>query len=160
MQSRYYDANIGRFINADDSSMLMEEQDTEILKYNLLVYCGNSFTNYKDNDGRKRVKSKKKYDRANVKKYIDKWYNSHNPNYVNRDGKGDDCTNFVSQCLYAGGFPMNFNWRCVKNSKLMKNVKNKIIMLQWNGQMQMNYAVMFMLVCLDIKYLKYKVLMS
>lgn len=37
--------------------------------------------------------------------YTEKWYDSHNPDYVNYD-EGEyqvDCTNFVSQCWYEGG---------------------------------------------------------
>ena len=41
LQSRYYDANIGRFINADDVEMLFDDQGT-LVQYNLFVYCGNS----------------------------------------------------------------------------------------------------------------------
>ena len=38
MQSRYYDSNIGRFINADDAAMIMQDV------YNLFAYCENSPT--------------------------------------------------------------------------------------------------------------------
>jgi hypothetical protein len=31
-----------------------------------------------------------------------------NPAYFNFDGIGGDCTNFISQCLYAGGCIMNY----------------------------------------------------
>ena len=37
--------------------------------------------------------------------YTEKWYDSHNPDYVNYD-EGEyqvDCTNFVSQCWHEGG---------------------------------------------------------
>ncbi|RHG04638.1 amidase domain-containing protein [Megamonas funiformis] len=37
--------------------------------------------------------------------YAEKWYDSHNPDYVNYD-EGEyqvDCTNFVSQCWHEGG---------------------------------------------------------
>ena len=35
--------------------------------------------------------------------YAEKWWNSFNPAYTNYAGRGGDCANFVSQCLYAGG---------------------------------------------------------
>ncbi len=39
--------------------------------------------------------------------YAQKWALSRNPAYYNFDDIGGDCTNFVSQCLYAGGAVMN-----------------------------------------------------
>lgn len=40
--------------------------------------------------------------------YARKWALSRNPAYYNFDNIGGDCTNFISQCLYAGGAVMNF----------------------------------------------------
>lgn len=40
--------------------------------------------------------------------YAKKWAFGRNPQYFNFDDYGGDCTNFVSQCLYAGGAAMNF----------------------------------------------------
>ena len=40
--------------------------------------------------------------------YADKWATSRNPEY--RQYPGVDCCNFVSQCLYAGGMPVNDKW--------------------------------------------------
>lgn len=40
--------------------------------------------------------------------YARKWAFSHNPRYYNFEQLGGDCTNFVSQCLFAGGAVMNF----------------------------------------------------
>lgn len=34
----------------------------------------------------------------------------YNPEYPHYAGQGGDCANFVSQCLYAGGFPQTGNW--------------------------------------------------
>ena len=36
------------------------------------------------------------------------YYNSDYPHYA---GQGGDCANFVSQCLYAGGFPTSGSWK-------------------------------------------------
>ena len=41
--------------------------------------------------------------------YAKKWAFNYNPNYYNFSSIGGDCTNFVSQCLYAGGINMNFS---------------------------------------------------
>lgn len=46
------------------------------------------------------------YSVSNAKGYADKWYNGRNPVYPVFKL---DCTNFVSQILFAGGMQMNFN---------------------------------------------------
>ncbi len=40
--------------------------------------------------------------------YAKKWAFSFNPNYYNFSLIGGDCTNFVSQCIHAGGINMNY----------------------------------------------------
>ena len=54
------------------------------------------------------------YNREAAVAYARKWAMSRNPNYYNFDKLGGDCTNFVSQCLHAGGGVMNststFGW--------------------------------------------------
>lgn len=46
-----------------------------------------------------------KYDRDAAVRYAHKWWNSFNPNFRSFSV---DCTNYVSQVLYAGGIPMNY----------------------------------------------------
>jgi hypothetical protein len=46
------------------------------------------------------------YNRNKVQDYVNTWWNSFNPDYL--FFKEDDCTNFVSQCLFAGNAPMNY----------------------------------------------------
>lgn len=53
--------------------------------------------------------SKEKYDRKSVYEYAKKWAYSRNPKYYNYDSVGGDCTNFVSQCIYAGCMQMNYS---------------------------------------------------
>ncbi len=48
------------------------------------------------------------YDREKAVAYARKWAFGRNPNYFNFDGMGGDCTNFISQCLYAGCGVMNY----------------------------------------------------
>lgn len=48
------------------------------------------------------------YNRQKAVSYARKWALSRNPAYYNFDGIGGDCTNFVSQCLYAGRGIMNY----------------------------------------------------
>lgn len=48
------------------------------------------------------------YNREKAVNYAKKWANARNENYYNFDGIGGDCTNFASQCLYAGVGIMNY----------------------------------------------------
>ncbi|HOP09876.1 MAG TPA: amidase domain-containing protein [Oscillospiraceae bacterium] len=56
------------------------------------------------------------YNRAAVVRYAEKWAFGRNPRFPNFDGMGGDCTNFASQCMYAGCGVMNykpvFGWYC------------------------------------------------
>ena len=51
----------------------------------------------------------KEYDRFLAVEYARRWALSHNPNFYHFGGIGGDCTNFVSQCLLAGGGVMNYS---------------------------------------------------
>ena len=48
------------------------------------------------------------YDRAAAVAYAHRWAYSRNPRFYDYEEIGGDCTNFASQCLYAGGGVMNF----------------------------------------------------
>ena len=48
------------------------------------------------------------YDRGEAVAYAHRWAYSRNPKYYDYEELGGDCTNFASQCLYAGGGVMNF----------------------------------------------------
>ena len=50
----------------------------------------------------------KAYDRAAAVAYARRWALSRNPAYYDFENLGGDCTNFASQCLYAGAKTMNF----------------------------------------------------
>lgn len=49
------------------------------------------------------------YNRNLVKEYAKKWAYLRNPAYYNYDAIGGDCTNFVSQCIFAGCKVMNYS---------------------------------------------------
>lgn len=48
------------------------------------------------------------YDRDAATAYAEKWAFARNPAYYNFERIGGDCTNFASQCIYAGAKVMNF----------------------------------------------------
>ncbi|MBR4961405.1 MAG: amidase domain-containing protein [Clostridia bacterium] len=48
------------------------------------------------------------YDREAAVQYALRWAFGRNPLFANFTGIGGDCTNFVSQCVYAGGCVMNY----------------------------------------------------
>lgn len=49
------------------------------------------------------------YDRLRAVEYALRWALSRNPEYYDFEDIGGDCTNFVSQCLYAGCRVMNYS---------------------------------------------------
>lgn len=62
------------------------------------------------------------YNRQKVYEYAKKWAYGRNPKYYNFDPVGGDCTNFVSQCIYAGYEQMNYN---INNGWYYINGNNK-----------------------------------
>ena len=48
------------------------------------------------------------YNRDKAVLYAKKWALKRNPKYYNYDNIGGDCTNFASQCIYAGSGVMNY----------------------------------------------------
>lgn len=48
------------------------------------------------------------YNRQKAVEYAEKWALKRNPAYYNFDKIGGDCTNFVSQCIFAGSGKMNY----------------------------------------------------
>lgn len=52
----------------------------------------------------------RRYDRRRALDYARRHWNNPNPRFANMDtfGGGGDCTNFTSQCLWAGSWPMDY----------------------------------------------------
>ncbi len=50
----------------------------------------------------------KPYDRNKAVQYAHKWAYARNPEYLDFENMGGDCTNFASQCIYAGSGIMNY----------------------------------------------------
>ena len=48
------------------------------------------------------------YDRKKTLEYAKKWAFGRNPAFYNFENIGGDCTNFASQCIYAGAGVMNY----------------------------------------------------
>ncbi len=48
------------------------------------------------------------YDRRKAVEYARKWALSRNPLFIDFTGQGGNCTNFVSQCIFAGAPVMNY----------------------------------------------------
>lgn len=48
------------------------------------------------------------YDRMKAAAYAHQWAFKRNPRYLSFTGIGGDCTNFISQCILAGGAAMNY----------------------------------------------------
>ena len=63
----------------------------------------------------------KEYIRTDAINYAKKWAYSRNPKYYAFDKIGGDCTNFISQCLYAGSKTMNytptFGWYYINSTQ-------------------------------------------
>lgn len=51
----------------------------------------------------------KEYDKAKAIEYAKKWAYSRNPKFYDYENLGGDCTNFISQCIYAGTNTMNYS---------------------------------------------------
>lgn len=67
------------------------------------------------------------YSRANAVEYSEKWWNKRNPVFLSFE---NDCTNFISQCLLAGGIPMD--WRKARNEGWWINVAEANWSFSWS----------------------------
>ncbi len=63
----------------------------------------------------------KPYERDRAEAYARRWALSRNPLFVDYTGRGGNCTNFVSQAVYAGSCVMNytpvFGWYYISDSE-------------------------------------------
>jgi hypothetical protein len=65
-----------------------------------LPYLNHNVLPYLETSGRRTA-----YNRAKAAEYADLWWDKANPAYIEFEV---DCSSFVSQCLFAGGAPMNY----------------------------------------------------
>ena len=94
LNARYYNPEDGGFLTEDTYRGETNEPDTQ----NLYVYCADNPVNYVDPSGHK-------YDKDKAINYAHNHYLNYNKKY-NRHPK--DYTNFVSQCVHAGGKKMKY----------------------------------------------------
>lgn len=119
LQSRYYDPTTCRFVNAD---ILFDTQSGSPLSTNMFAYCENNVINTCDQSGNSvsrecgvnsfkidGVVFRYSYNRKKAIDYARRHYRYSNPAFPLYD---QDCTNFVSQCMYAGGIPQTKIWYC------------------------------------------------
>lgn len=57
-------------------------------------------------DIRYPIEHRQKYERSKAVEYAERWWNDYNPQFKEFDL---DCTNFVSQCMWAGNAPMKYS---------------------------------------------------
>jgi len=111
-----YRTHIAHLINQKDHLYVEEELKDKCAHYqNGTLIAERSLESEQINQGHPfsvietatNARSKSKagfYDRLTAVKYADRWWNSYNPEFITFDV---DCTNYVSQCLFAGGLPMS-----------------------------------------------------
>lgn len=108
LQSRYYNPEWGRFLNTDDTAIMLAKTD-DAFSANMYLYCNNNPVNKVDYSGY--------YSAEKAQEYAKTWWNLRNPCYKSNDA---DCANFVSQCLYAGNLnAMSIAWHNrIQNGKM------------------------------------------
>ena len=93
-----------------------DDETTNIFNTNLFTYCNNNFRASDYNGKYSNYYSSKTYNRNNALTYARLNYYKKQGNSMFRyyGGKGGDCANFVSQCLYFGGIRMSTGWHFFK----------------------------------------------
>ena len=119
LRSRYYDPQTTRFISVD---ALDDISDTgTVFGYNLYCYCECNPIIYNDDNGnsvKQTIRSATySYNRKKAKTYMKNNWDETAWNFLYRQSNNgefyhytSDCANYVSQCLFAGGFRMTSTW--------------------------------------------------
>lgn len=63
--------------------------------------------NWDDEAGENELQAEHSYAREEAAAYAREWAGDRNPQWQAYDGAGGNCMNYVSQCLYASGIPMD-----------------------------------------------------
>lgn len=99
LNARYYNPEDARFITQDTYRGEFNEPST----LHLYAYCANNPINYVDPSGHK-------YNPNEAIKYAKKYWRGYLGANDNYHYYANDCANFISQCIYAGGIKMTNNW--------------------------------------------------
>lgn len=102
-----------------DNSNLLFIRDNIKLHYwqNKLKYIESLVSSYKKIlNSKKQISLYRNYNRSNASFYAQKYALNYNKSYKDFNNNGGDCTNYISQCLHAGGIPLSNNWSPYKNS--------------------------------------------
>jgi hypothetical protein len=91
-------ANFYKGILVEDKEINLDALDTPKIETNEMV---------RNHEGQDEVEGNERkffqYDRMRAVQYAERWWNDYNPAFKSFDV---DCTNYISQCLNAGGAPM------------------------------------------------------
>ncbi|KAA9031596.1 amidase domain-containing protein [Niallia endozanthoxylica] len=79
--------------------MLVYDEELNPFQLNEITMDDSSFMEIDAGEDRTAFR----YDRLKAVQYAERWWNDYNPAYKKFD---EDCTNYISQCLRAGGAPM------------------------------------------------------
>ena len=77
------------------------------------------------------------YNRENAVAYAKKWAYGRNPKYYDFSDLGGDCTNFASQCIYAGSGIMNYTPTLTDLSQIQNG---DIIQLQFTDRNRFDHS--------------------
>ena len=78
------------------------------------------------------------YDRSAAVLYAHQWAYGRNPAFYDYENVGGDCTNFASQCVFAGSGVMNFTpdfgWYYIDANQKSPSWTGDLVQLSFNGQ--------------------------
>ena len=119
-----YDENL---IASNDE---ISQKKKELLLYDLRICYEtdakeNISTPYVNDKESKAQVAASTYDGGQASSYALNHALNYNPNYADFSGNGGDCTNFISQCLYAGGISQHVGTAYSTNSWFYKTSTNR-----------------------------------
>ena len=145
LRSRYYRSNGCRFFSAD---AIISKR---IIASNLYQYCRNNAIIFSDSNGFEEEKAQFPYplNATKMKEYVTTWWSREakglNPQF-NSGREDSHCAGFMSEMLYAGGYPTDEEWFYKINDYLFFKSNNsssqwvksyglydKIVEDGWNG---------------------------
>ena len=106
-----YSVHVQYLIKQDEFFYIEEEIEhrhalycnDELLEDEEISYVKETEESIKEFDADTFMRAPFYYDRFKAVQYAERWWNEYNPAYQEF---GNNCTNFISQCLHAGGGPM------------------------------------------------------